>query len=44
LLSENKGEISEKRFYPIRGDWLSLKYKDIISLNIEYFYLEPDPK
>lgn len=36
--SEEKED--DKRFYPIRGEWLTLKYKDIKSLNIEYFYIE----
>lgn len=42
--SEKNEDEDDKRFYPIRGEWLTLKYKDIKSLNIEYFYLEPNPK
>jgi hypothetical protein len=31
----------EATYFPIKGEWLSFKYKDIESLAIEYFFFEP---
>ncbi|HBC3404534.1 hypothetical protein P3602_06580 [Vibrio parahaemolyticus] len=35
----NVDEISDNRFYEIKGDRLILKYENIINLNVEYYYI-----
>ncbi|MEO5930924.1 MAG: hypothetical protein ABIR47_13385 [Candidatus Kapaibacterium sp.] len=35
-------EIEEERFYPIRGDYLTLRYTNIRNLNIQYIVLPDD--
>jgi hypothetical protein len=47
LADDRKGEAigsaeSEARYYPIEGDYLVLRYSEMSTINIDYFFVVPE--